>query len=244
MTVCLVTDRRQLSPDARTVRDEVSALMRWLEEAIAAGVDLIQLRERDLPARFLAEMATAVMDAAAGSSTRVVVNDRADVAIACGCDGVHLRGDGPPVARVRAFVARRGSVARSGSQYRDSGLLIGRSVHSAAEAEAHADADYLVCGAIFDSGPKPGLGHAALRVAVAAFESAGRGSSGANSLGVIAIGGITIDRASECFAAGASGVAAIRLFLPAGRADGALGVREATRRLRAAFDAAATGHLQ
>lgn len=232
MTICLVTDRRQLSPGARTVRDEVSALIPWLEEAIAAGVDLIQLRERDLPAPLLADVTRAVAAAAAGSSTRVVVNDRADVAIACGCDGVHLRGDGPPVARVRA-VARPGYVARSGSQDRDQHFLIGRSVHSAEEARVNADADYLVFGAVFESGPKPGLGLAELRAAVTAV-----------GVPVFAIGGITISRAAECVAAGATGVAAIRLFLPVGRADGALGVAEATRQLRAAFDAAATGHLQ
>ncbi|HUR19453.1 MAG TPA: hypothetical protein VMZ90_01510, partial [Vicinamibacterales bacterium] len=77
-----------------------------------------------------------------------------------------------------------------------------------------------------------GLGLAALRDATAI------------SRGVLAIGGITIARAPECIAAGASGVAAIRLFLPPGRAEGARGVAEATRQLRAAFDDAATGHLQ
>ena len=246
VTICLVTDRRQLSPDARTPRDEISALIPWLEEAITAGIDLIQLREGDLPARQLAEVARTVQAGAERSTTRVVVNDRADVAIACGCDGVHLRGDGPPVGRVRDFlaledqrelrtVARPGYVARPGSQGRDSrSFLIGRSVHSVEEAQAHADADYLVFGAVFDSGSKPGRGLDALRAAV----NAGRGT------GVLAIGGITIARAAECFAAGAAGVAAIRLFLPPGRAEGALGVSEATLQLRAAFDAAATGHLQ
>jgi thiamine-phosphate pyrophosphorylase len=112
--------------------------------------------------------------------------------------------------------------------------LIGRSVHSVEEAQTHADADYLVFGAVFDSGSKAGLGLNALREAV----NAGRGAE------ILAIGGITVPRAAECFAAGATGVAAIRLFLPPGRAEGALGVSEATLRLRAAFDAAATGHLQ
>ena len=164
MTICLVTDRRQLSPNARTVRDEVSALIPWLAEAVAAGVDLIQIREPDLPARLLADVARAVAGGAARSSTRVVVNDRADVAIACGCDGVHLRGDGPSVARVRALAARN--------------LLIGRSVHSVEEAEAHRDADYLIFGAVFDSGSKPGLGLDALRAAVAVTENARRGFPG------------------------------------------------------------------
>lgn len=218
MTICLVTDRRQLSPSARTVRDEATALIHWLEEAITAGVDLIQLRERDLPARLMADVARAVAAGAAGSSTCVVVNDRADVAIACACDGVHLRGDGPPVARVREL----------------RNLLIGRSVHSVEEAQVYGDADYLIFGAVYDSGPKPGRGLEALR----AVANAARGP------GIIAIGGITVPRAAECLAAGATGVAAIRIFLPPGRAEGALGVTEATQQLRGAFDAAATGHLQ
>jgi thiamine-phosphate diphosphorylase len=223
--VCLVTDRRQLSPDARTARDEALALIPWLEEAVIAGVDLIQVRERDLSARLLADVTRVVAAGAAGSGTRVVVNDRADVAIACRCDGVHLRGDGPPIARVRRLQPR---------------LLIGRSVHSVEEATAHADADYLVFGAVYDSGSKPGLGLDALRAAADAVH-VGHASTRAN---VIAIGGITVSRASECLAAGATGVAAIRLFLPPGLAEGALGVTEATRQLRATFDAAATGHLQ
>ena len=238
VTICLVTDRRQLSPGARTVRDEASALIHWLEEAITAGVDLIQIREPDLPARLLADVSRAVAAGAAGSSTRVVVNDRADVAIACGCDGVHLRGDGPPIGRVRDFVAR------SGFQDRETrNLLTGRSVHSVEEAQVHADADYLVFGAVYDSGSKPGRGLEALRAvaSVARAETVGRGFSRA---GVIAIGGITVPRAAECLAAGATGVAAIRIFLPPGRAEGALGVTEATQQLRGAFDAAATGHLQ
>ena len=229
MTICLVTDRRQLSPDARTQRDEVFALGRWLEDAIAAGIDLIQLREGDLPARLMAELAGIVAANASGSRTRVVVNDRTDVAIASDCHGVHLRSDGPPIARVREF-------ATNG---RD--LLIGRSVHSVDEARAHASADYLIFGAVFDSGAKRGLGLTTLRDVVTHLAPETRER---HSPQVIAIGGITAERATACIEAGASGVAAIRLFLPPGRADGAIGVWQATRALRAAFDAAAMRHLQ
>jgi len=90
-----------------------------------------------------------------------------------------------------------------------------------------------VFGAVFDSGSKPGLGLDALKAAATVVD-----------VPVIAIGGITVPRAADCLAAGATGVAAIRLFLPPGRAEGALGVSEAMIQLRAAFDAAATGHLQ
>lgn len=216
MTVCVVTDRRQLSPDARTPRDEALALTRWLEDAVPAGIDLIQLRERDLPARLLADVARAVSRLAAGSATRVVVNDRADVAVAARCDGVHLRGDGPDVARVRAM-APEGRGSRP--------WMVGRSVHSRAEAQAHSEAHYLVFGAVFPSGPKSGRGLESLRAVVASTTAP-----------VLAIGGLTAARAAACVAAGAAGVAAIGLFLPPGRAVGALGIAAGAAAVRRAVD--------
>lgn len=230
MTLCLVTDRRQLDPDARTERECALTLARWLEEAVGAGIDLIQLRERDLPARLLCDLARTVAGVASGTRTRVVVNDRADVALAAGCNGVHLPGDAPPVARVRALA--RGSAIPV--------WLVGRSVHDSDEARANADADYLLFGAVYDSGPKPGRGLDALREAVSAVGTVSRPAP----VPVIAIGGVTVPRAAECVAAGAAGVAAIRLFLPPGRATGALGISAAAAALRGAFDRAATGHLQ
>ncbi len=245
MTLCLVTDRHQLDPAARTERDRTLTLARWLEGAVAAGIDLIQLREGDLPGRVLCELARTIAGVAAGTRTRVVVNDRADVALASGCGGVHLPGDAPPVARVRSLAAASpaGSsadpalVARPGSQGRGSFVpawLVGRSVHGLDDTRTHVDADYLLFGAVYESGPKPGRGLEALRAVVTA---AGR-------VPVLAIGGVTVPRAAECKAAGAAGVAAIRLFLPPGRASGALGIAAGVAALRGAFDRAATGHLQ
>lgn len=222
MTVCVVTDRRQLSPDARTPRDEVVALTRWLEDAVPAGIDLIQLRERDLPARLLADVARAVSRLVEGSSTRVVVNDRPDVAVAAGCDGVHLRGDGPDVARVRAMAPN----ARGSRSW-----MVGRSVHTWAEAEAHSEAHYLLFGAVYRSGPKPGRGLDALRAVVASTPAP-----------VLAIGGLTAARAAACVGAGAAGVAAIGLFLPPGRAAGALGLAAGAAAIRRAIDLRGSCH--
>ncbi len=238
MTLCLVTDRHQLAPEARTLRDQVLTLARWLDEAVAVGIDLIQLREGHLPARLLCDLARTVAGAAKGSRTRVVVNDRADVALAAGCDGVHLPGDAPSVARVRALER---NVARAGLHARGRGptgaeWCVGRSVHSVDDAVTHADADYLLFGAVYDSGPKSGRGLAALRQTVSACAT--------SSVRVMAIGGVTVSRAAECMAAGAAGVAAIRLFLPPGRATGAMGIAAGAHALRGAFDRAATGHLQ
>ena len=107
--LCLVTDRALVSSDARTLAGRAaSRSRRWLDEAIDAGVDVIQIRERDLDAgRARCALVSARRRARArGRRRRVLVNDRADVALAAGADGVHLRADGPPIARVRALAPR------------------------------------------------------------------------------------------------------------------------------------------
>jgi thiamine-phosphate diphosphorylase len=210
--VYLVTDRRALAPEARTAADEVAALERWLDDAIDAGVDVIQLRERDLDASLLCACAKRVAERARARQTLVLVNDRADIAVASAADGVHLRASSAPDVRVRAMAA--------------AGWVIGRSVHAAAEAAAHATVDYVMFGTMFAGGSKPAgspvQGVDALSRAV-----------GATPVPVIAIGGITPERARECAAAGAAGVAGIGVFLPEGRVAGALGPARAAAALRA-----------
>src|SRR5580692_4237782 len=131
-TLCLVTDRRRLAQQARTTRDELAALEAALDEAAAAGIDVIQVRERDLEAADLAAFVARVVRRMRGTVTRVVVNERADVARAADADGVHLRSDGPPVDRIRGW----GPPA----------WWVGRSIHSAAEGEGQQSADYLLFG--------------------------------------------------------------------------------------------------
>lgn len=210
--LCLVTDRRRAAPGALTFDAQQRALVALAAEAADAGVDLIQLREPDLDTRELRALAVAMVGVTRGSSSRVLVNDRVDVALAAGADGVHLRSSGPPVARVRALGP--------------AGWLVGRSAHSTLELAAAATADYVVFGTIFATDSKPGLapqGVSALRDAV-------RQAKGP----VLAIGGVTAGRAAACAAAGAAGVAAISLFLRSGPEG--LGPGEAVRQLRAAFN--------
>lgn len=177
--LCLVTDRRRADAIAQARR------------AVEAGIDIIQVRERDLEARPLASLVSAVVALARGSATRVVVNDRLDVAIACGADGVHLRGDSIAIADARRLAPRP--------------FLVGRSVHAPAEASASDGADYLIAGAVFPTRSKPGatawLGVEGLRAIV-----------GASRAPVLAIGGVTAERFAEVAAAGAAGVAGIALF--------------------------------
>src|SRR5262249_45429339 len=133
LTLCLVTDRRRFEPP-------IQGLLAQLRRAVEAHIDLVQIRERDLEAFDLASLVSAAVALARGSRTRVVVNDRLDVAIACGAAGVHLRGDSFPVAEARRIAPRD--------------FLIGRSVHTPEEAVAAADADYLVAGAVFPTASK------------------------------------------------------------------------------------------
>jgi thiamine-phosphate pyrophosphorylase len=192
--LCLVTDRRRLvgaDGGFRAARSELAALAR---DAVNAGVDLIQVRERDLETAQLVDLVGDLADIARGSATHVVVNDRLDVALACGA-GVHLRSDSiaPPAARS----VGDGSV-----------LIVGRSVHRVDEAVEHARAvDYLIAGTVFPSASKPGadclLGERGLRQI-----------TGAVSVPVLAIGGVTVERVAGVALAGAFGVAGISLFLP------------------------------
>ena len=194
---CLVTDRRRLTAGGASADDARRLLLTQLVEAVEGGVDLIQVRERDLDAAQLAALVRDVVSLTRGSRTRVVINDRLDVALACGAGGVHLRGDSIP-----ALHARRIAPA---------GFLIGRSVHAADEVPGAEGCDYLIAGTVFSSRSKgrdaPLLGLAGLQAVVRAAR-----------VPVLAIGGVTPDRFEEIAAAGAAGVAGIGLFLPFDRA--------------------------
>ena len=210
--VYLVTDRRRLAPGARTSRDELTALERFLDAAIDAAVDVIQVRERDLGARELAELVARVHARARATGTRVLVNDRADVAMAAGADGVHLPGDGLPAGRTR----------RLGPDW-----IIGRSVHPGDDLSDLADVDYLLFGTVFPTTSKPATWR------LAGLDAFGAVASSAGTP-VIAIGGVTPARASAVAAAGGAGVAGIALFLPP---PAGLGPARATVALRDAFGA-------
>lgn len=183
-----VTDRRRFGL-------ALDDLVARAAHAVRAGVDVIQVRERDLSDRELAALVREIVAAASGSKTRVLVNDRADIAIAAGAAGVHLRGDSPAASRVRAMARE--------------GFLIGRSVHSLAEVDAavaDGGCDYLLFGTVFPSSGKP-AGHP-----VAGIE--GLAAACARSpLPVIAIGGMSDARASAVRGAGAAGFAAVGMFM-------------------------------
>ena len=78
-SLCLVTDRRAVAPDARTVAAQLAALERQLDEAVEAGIDVLQLRENDLPVRDLLGLAGRIALRSRDTTTQVLVNDRADI---------------------------------------------------------------------------------------------------------------------------------------------------------------------
>lgn len=172
---------------------EERALVARVEAAARAGVHLIQVRQRHMETQPLLRLVRRCLEAVASSRTRVLVNDRVDVALAAGAHGAHLRGDSPSAARVRALVPP--------------GFLLGRSVHTIGEATAAAAAgglDYLTFGTVFPSPSKPGVAAAGARLLADVAASV--------PLPVLAIGGVTPARMGEVRRAGAAGVSAIGLF--------------------------------
>ena len=153
-------------------------------------VHLVQVRERDLDARELARLVTRCLTAVRHTRTRIIVNDRVDVALATGAHGVHLRADSVPAARVRALAGP--------------GFLIGRSVHSRDEAAGAGAEDYLLFGTVFETASKPGR--------TAAGVEGLRQAAMATTVPVLAVGGMTHARWPAVRDAGAAGFAAIGLF--------------------------------
>jgi thiamine-phosphate diphosphorylase len=192
--ICLVTDRRQLSPD-----DDATAIDRLIElvgAAGSAGVDLIHVRERDLEARNLTMVVRRCIDAVAGTGAKVVVNDRADVALAARAHGVHLRSDSVEAQSIRSLLLPD--------------AIVGRSVHSAEEATTVSRAgglDYLIFGTLF---PTPSKSATSALAAATELSKA----CAETRIPILAIGGITSARADQIARSGAAGVAGIGLFLP------------------------------
>jgi thiamine-phosphate pyrophosphorylase len=217
MILHLVTDRRRLSP-AGDARRQTSCLIDQVRHAAEAGVDVVQLRERDLEGAALGDLAAQLLAVLSGSATRLVVNERLDVALSVGAHGVHLRATSLPAARVR--------------QVAPAGFLVGRSVHSPFEAAAAGPVDYLIAGSVWRTAAKPDdhpvIGLAGISQIV-----------GAATIPVLAIGGVRPSQASAVIEAGASGIAAIEAWMGPARDDGcrAAPLGETARAFRGAIEA-------
>lgn len=197
--LCFITDRHRCSdPPLDAVVDE----------AIKGGATLIQLREKDLPAGELLALATRLRQVTRNRAL-LVINDRLDVALAVGADGVHLPQNGLPVSIARLLLGQH--------------TIVGCSVHSeeaAAEAE-RAGADYVQLGTIYATESKPDA------------EPAGpdlvRKVAGPLGIPVLGVGGVQPQNAAEVIEAGAAGASFISAIL------GAADPQAATRQLAEAM---------
>lgn len=218
ISLCLITDRRRLTAamgQPMAVAEQL--LLDQVTGAIRGGVDVVQVRERDLDAGALAALVRRCHAAAAGTRTRIVVNDRVDVALATGIDGVHFREDSLTVAAARQLLPPT--------------ALVGRSVHAPSGAIDAGPVDYLLAGSVFPTTSKREdtvwLGIDGLRAIVL--------QAGARP--VWAVGGVTLDRIAVLLAAGVAGVAAISAFILPGPPDEiAMRVQKQTQDLRFCFD--------
>ena len=202
--LALVTDRSALGG---------LSLEEAVAQAIEGGANLVQLREKDLGATDLLALAEKLLAVTRGRAL-FLVNDRLDVALACAADGVHLPERGLPVAAARRLAG--------------DAFIIGRSVHSVAEAVRAQEegADYVQVGAIFASRSHPGQPVAGLSL----LEDV----AAAVAIPILAVGGITAANVGDVMRAGASGAAVISAIL------GTPSPREAARGLAQAMAAVAT----
>jgi thiamine-phosphate pyrophosphorylase len=200
--LCYVTDRRSLA--TTTPSNLLTALDRKMEAIASAGVDWIQVREKDLSGKELANVTREALRRNAAraegrpDATRILVNDRLDVALAEHAGGVHLGEGGLPVAEAKGLVERFASRKN---------FLIGVSCHSleAAKAAAGDGASYIFFGPVFATPSKAAFG---APQGLGALADVCRSVT----IPVLAIGGVTLKNAASCITAGASGIAAIRLF--------------------------------
>ena len=205
-----ITDRAAFPGDEATRRRR---LLEKIAEAARADVDYIQLREKDLPTRDLESLAREavriIAELRAGNRelrTALLINSRTDVALAVRADGVHLRGDDvSPQDISDLWQALRRANSYGGTPARQllpPAPLIGVSCHSPAEVAkaAAAAATFALFAPVFEKKDALPAGLLALKQACQA------------NIPVLALGGITLANAHFCLAAGAAGLAAIRLF--------------------------------
>jgi thiamine-phosphate pyrophosphorylase len=181
-------------PSTTSKSPEFQAILTQISAAVSAGIDLIQIREKNLSARVLFELCEQAGRLTSGSSTRLLVNDRADIAAGAGADGVHLTTRSIDAGAIRKTFG--------------AGLLIGVSTHSLDEAVAARDdgAGFIVFGPVFETPSKAEYG------TPVGVEQLSKVVRELEPFPVIALGGVMRANARDCLNAGASGIAGISLF--------------------------------
>ena len=184
-------DTLQLLAITDDLRDGAAGLVARAAAAVRGGATMVQLRLKDVEGRTLVEVARALVDAL---PVPVLVNDRADVALAAGAAGVHLGADDVPPRALRSVLPV--------------GFVIGASVGSDAELPQAEGADYVGIGPVFATASKSDAGEA---IGVEEFARLARLAGRP----AVAIGGITAENAPALIGAGARGVAVIRAIFAA-----------------------------
>ena len=186
----LITDRKLVARQGSTELAEVSSLVTAVSQALKGGVKAVQLREKTLGTRLLLRLACKLRELTAVYSARLFINDRLDIALAAGADGVHLTSESIPAAAVRRAVGNR--------------LLIGVSTHSINEAREAQDAgaDFLTFGPVYRTPSKLKYGKPV---------GAGMLKRVCREMGipVFALGGVKESKIDEAVKAGAYGVSMI-----------------------------------
>lgn len=207
--LCYVTDGNGLAAvrGGAGSDDRSAALLKRIAAGSAAGVDWIQIREKDLSAKETSFLTSAALTQTNRTNqldeitTRILVNDRLDIAFSERAAGVHLGERSMPVREAREWLDAQADRAARGN------FLVGVSCHSleSAVSATQGGADYIFFGPVFATPSKGAFGAPQGLPLLAEICSS-------VDIPVLAIGGITSENAAACLAAGAAGIAAIRLF--------------------------------
>jgi thiamine-phosphate diphosphorylase len=219
MIVCLVTDRRRLAASVGAPPSEyLDVLSEQIAAAAAAGVDFVQIREPDLEARPLTAFVRSVAAKLRGSKTRILVNDRLDVALAAGADGVHLKESSVAPELARSLAPKD--------------FVVACAVHTALTAAARRSANFIVAGTVLPTVSK-------VRADYLEWRGLAEVIGAANGTPVVGIGGLDLASIPSLARTGAAGLAAIGAFIPT---TGKLGIEEFMKKrvsdMRFAFDSA------
>jgi len=217
MILCLVTDRRRLGGALGLPESAwVEALHHQVEAACRAGVDYIQVREPDIEAGPLVDLVKSLMAVVSGAS-RILVNDRLDVALAASAHGVHLKEHSILPAEVRRLTPP--------------GFLVGCSIHNISSIAARKSADFLIAGTVLPTASKPAVDYLDQDGLSKVVEAA-------DGQPVLGIGGLNLSAMPMLASTRASGLAAIGAFIPAAGDDVSDFVQNHVSAMRKAFDSA------
>ena len=203
----LITRGRTTEQTTRNT-PEFAGILNQVSAAVAAGVELIQIREKKLTTRVLVELVGAAAELTRGTNTRLLVNDRADVAAGAGADGVHLTTHSLDAATIRQTFGDK--------------LLIGVSTHVLSEGRVARDqgGDFIVFGPVFETESKAGFG------SPVGLQKLSEVVHDLREFPVLALGGISLQNAADCLMAGAAGIAGISIF------DRPEGIKDVCKQIR------------